>query len=160
MAVSLVMSKVTGCSSWTFGYEASMEAEYESWRDALCGIEVEGYARRDRASGRCFLVVGKANRNTIFPIAAPRKESDELIKFTHALLPLKTPKSNHEIKRMTCLLHRLALSPVRMLACTFEPNIMKELSEHFRCIGNFETADVRRLIPNKFVYLYINTGVN
>ena len=57
-------------------------------------------------------------------------------------------------------LHRLALSPVRMLACTFEPDVVMQLSEHFRCIGNFKTADTRRMSPNNFVYLYINTGVS
>jgi hypothetical protein len=160
MAASLVMSKVTGCSSWTFGYEQSMQVEYESWKDALCAVEVEAVARRDRASARCFLVVDKANKCKQFPIAAPRKGSDEFIKFTHALLPLKTPESKHEKERMKSHLTRLALSPIRMLACTFEPNIMIQLSKHFRCIGKFETADVRRLITNKFVYIYINTGVH
>lgn len=91
MAASLVMSKVTECRSWTFGYEYTQQAEYESWRDALCAVEVEGIARRDIASKRCFLVADRANKHQKFPIAATLNESDELIQFTHALLPLKTP---------------------------------------------------------------------
>jgi len=79
MAASLVMSKVTGCSSWTFGYDVTMKAEYDSWRDALCAVEAEGVARRDKASTRCFLVRDKANRDHRFPLAAPRIDSDELV---------------------------------------------------------------------------------
>ena len=74
-------------------------------------------------------------------------------------MPFKTPHFEEAKKRIATYLNgRLAITTIRMLACSLKPDIMKDFCNHFRCIGNFKSVDQHRYGPDNFIHIYVNVG--
>ena len=133
--------------------------DYHLWVSQLGDVEAEDAKEHEQASARCFFVHERGGYGKNFPMTVPVQGYDDRRQFTHALLPYKTPHYDHEKQREAEHLNsRLAISTIRMLACSFKPEVMKDICRHFRCIGCFKSADPHRYGPNDFNHIYVNVG--